>query len=78
MLVPRDEVREGLGRIAIILRGAGDVLQQQYGRGAVELLDEALDDAERVMGRLFGDTDAVSRRQGNEDQGTNNAALTVL
>jgi len=54
MLVSRDEVREGLGRIAMILRGAGDSLQQQYGRGAVELLDEALDDAEREIERLFG------------------------
>ena len=69
MLVPRDEEREGLGRIAMILRGAGDSLRQPHGRGAVELLDEALDDAEREIARSFGptETDGVGRQQADEN-----------
>jgi len=60
VLVPRDEVREGLGRIAMILRGAGDSLQQQFGAGAVELLNEALDDATREIEQLFGTAEPVA------------------
>ena len=39
-LLPRDEVREALGRIAAILRGAGDTLQRQYGQAAADILLE--------------------------------------
>ena len=59
-LVPRDDVREGLGRIAAILRSAGETLQRQFGNDAVEILDEALSDAEREIESLFGSTDSVS------------------
>ena len=52
-LVPRDDVRQSLGRIAAILRGAGDALQRQFGTTAVEVLYEALDDAEREIERAF-------------------------
>ncbi len=55
-LLPRDEVREALGRIAAILRSAGDTLQRQFGAAAVEILHEALGDAQREMDRSFGDT----------------------
>lgn len=54
-LVPRDEAREALGRIASILRGAGDTLQRHFGQDAVEILYEALDDAQREINRAFGD-----------------------
>jgi hypothetical protein len=57
LLVSRDEVREGLGRIAAMLRGAGDVLQRQFGPAALEVLNDALDDAQREIDRCFGDTD---------------------
>lgn len=53
-LMPRVYVQEGLGRIAALLRGMGDVLQRTYGPDALRLLDETLDDAEREMERLFG------------------------
>jgi hypothetical protein len=53
-LLPRDEVREALGRIAAILRSAGDTLQRQYGQAAADILLEALDDAGREIGRAFG------------------------
>jgi len=58
-LLPRDEMRQMLGRVAAILRGAGDTLQRLYGVAAVEVLFEALDDAEREIERSFGeDTDS--------------------
>ena len=53
-LVPRDQVREALGRIAAIVRSAGDTLQRQFGLPALEILLEALDDAERELTRSFG------------------------
>jgi hypothetical protein len=54
-LIPRDAARESLGRIASILRGAGDALQRQFGPSAVEVLYEALDDAVQEVGRTFGE-----------------------
>jgi hypothetical protein len=57
LLIPRDEVREGLSRIAAILRSAGDALQRQYGPAALEILDEVLSDAEREMETLFSPGD---------------------
>ncbi len=54
-LIPRDVTRESLGRIAAILRGAGDSLQRQFGPAAVEILYEAVDDAQREIKRSFGD-----------------------
>lgn len=53
-LLPRDKAREALGRVAAILRGAGDVLQRQFGPAAVEVLYEALDDAQREVAQSFG------------------------
>lgn len=54
-LIPRDQCREALGRIATILRGAGDALGRQFGSGATDMLYEALDDATREVERSFGD-----------------------
>jgi hypothetical protein len=54
-LVPRDEVRTCFGRIATILRGAGDALQREFGPAAVEILYEALDDAGQEIERAYGD-----------------------
>jgi hypothetical protein len=54
-LIPRDEAREALGRIAAVLRGAGDELQRQFGAEALAILDEALQDAEREIERAFGE-----------------------
>jgi hypothetical protein len=55
VLVRRDEVREGLGRIATIIREAGESLQRQHGLGAAELLFEAMDEARREVERCFGE-----------------------
>jgi hypothetical protein len=55
VLIPRDRCREALGRVAAILRSAGDTLGRQFGPGATELLYEALDDATREVERSFGE-----------------------
>ena len=57
-LLPRDDVREALGRMASMLRSAGEALQRQFGAGAVEILYEALDDAQREVDRCFGQEEA--------------------
>ena len=60
-LLPRDEVREALVRIASILRGAGDTLQRQFGTPAAEIMYEALDDAQREIDRTFGESGEEDR-----------------
>ena len=64
-LLPRDDVRQALGRIASILRGAGDTLQRQFGQAAVEILYEAMEDAEREIEWSFaeGVTDDVTGQE---------------
>lgn len=54
-LLPREQVHEGLGRIANILRGVGDTLQKKFGPEALEILNEALDDAEQDIERMLGE-----------------------
>ncbi|QDU28855.1 hypothetical protein ETAA8_39600 [Anatilimnocola aggregata] len=56
-LLPRDEARDGLGRIATRLRAAGELLERQFGPEAREILDEALSDADREIEQVFGGTD---------------------
>ena len=56
-LLPRDVVREALGRIAGILRGAGDTLLRLFGLEAGQVLYEALDDAGREVDRSLGTED---------------------
>jgi hypothetical protein len=53
-LLPRDDVREALGRMASMLRSAGEALQRQFGAAAAEILNEALEDAQREVDRCFG------------------------
>ena len=53
-MVRRDAMRHGLGRMAEILRGAGERLQREFGREAHELLEEALDDFESQTEDVFG------------------------
>lgn len=48
-LVPRARVREGLGRLAGLLRALGARLQRAYDPHAQEMLDETLDEYERVV-----------------------------
>lgn len=66
-LIPRSETRETLGRIAAILRSAGDALQRQFGPEAAEVLYEALDDCGREVERVFGDEAHDSTDQSASD-----------
>lgn len=52
-LVQRDLARNALARIATVLRNAGDALQRQFGLTAVEILYDALTEAEREVERTF-------------------------
>lgn len=54
-LLDRQEVRQLLGRLAVILRGAGATLGRQYGPEAQKLLDEALADFEREVAHGLGE-----------------------
>ncbi|HBN76722.1 MAG TPA: hypothetical protein DD473_13065 [Planctomycetaceae bacterium] len=63
-LIPRDEIRLGLGQIAAILRTAGEMLQRQFGNDAVEILNDGLEEAERCISKIC-DRDAPSS---DEDQ----------
>jgi hypothetical protein len=53
-LIPREHARNGLARIASILRNAGDSLQRTCGDEALKILNEALDDAQREIETVFG------------------------
>lgn len=50
-LVDRNKMLDGMARVAAIVRGAGDALQRQFGSGALDILLEALDEADREIGR---------------------------
>lgn len=64
VLVNRQAIREGMGRISAVLRTAGDTLQRQFGPEALEILNEALAEAEREM--LRSDFDGTES-DGNAD-----------
>ena len=69
-LIPRDESRMALGRIAAILRNCGELLQRQFGPGALDILNEALDDAEQETDRFFGELEATGKPNVNADSTT--------
>lgn len=52
-VIARQDVHEGLARIATVLRSAGKILQTKHGRDARAVLDEALDDCQREIDDLF-------------------------
>jgi phage terminase Nu1 subunit (DNA packaging protein) len=54
-LIPRDEIHGLLAEVAGLLRAAGDRLQKQFGRDAQDVLDNALDDVDRLVDRLCDD-----------------------
>ncbi len=54
-LIPRDQARIALGRIASIIRNCGETLQRQFGPAALEILNEAIDDAQQETDRAFGE-----------------------
>lgn len=62
-LLPRDEVREAMGRVASMIRGAGDALQRHFGQAAADILIDALDDAEREIARTFADDTTAAEEE---------------
>jgi hypothetical protein len=68
-LVPRDQARAALGRIAAILREAGHALERQFGPAALEILSEALDEAEREIASQFDGPPSGERSTGNQEAG---------
>ena len=69
-LVPREAVRSALGRVAALLRSAGDALGTQFGPVATDLLYEALDDAGREVERSFGGGGGDDRGVDGDDEAT--------
>lgn len=49
----RNEVHDSLTRVSSILRGVGEMLERQFGADAHQLLDDALDDAQLEIDRIF-------------------------
>jgi hypothetical protein len=66
VLLPREKARQAMGQVAAVVRGAGDALQRQFGPAAVEILYEALDDAQREIDRTFGES--INGGTGHEPQ----------
>lgn len=54
-LIARDAVREALDRLAVVYRSAGETLQRQFGNEALAILNEGLEDAERVVLEFFAE-----------------------
>lgn len=54
-LLAREDVHAGLGRIASLLRGAGEQLQKKFGPDAAEILNATLDDCEREIEDVLAD-----------------------
>jgi hypothetical protein len=52
-VVSRKDLRDGHTRIGGILRICGEALLRQFGPGAQQILNNALDDAQREVDRLF-------------------------
>lgn len=57
-LVPRAYVHEGFAVIASKLRGAGETLQRQYGKDALDVLDRAIDEASAEIRNHFGEAES--------------------
>lgn len=57
-LVPRAYVHEGFAVIASKLRGAGETLQRQYGKDALDILDRAIDEASAEIRNHFGEAES--------------------
>ena len=55
--IPREEIHGTLGRLAVILRGAGEVLQREFGKEAQAVLDAALDEFEEAVKKSYGNSD---------------------
>jgi len=55
-LLPRDELHQAHGKMAAVIRSAGEILRRQFGPEAGDVMTEALDDVQREIDRAFGET----------------------
>ena len=53
-LIPRDLIRRGFTVAANLIREAGEMLMRDFGPAAADVLNRALDDAERETNTVFG------------------------
>ena len=53
-LIPRQQLEPAFVQYASAIRRAGEGLQRRYGNEAAAMLNEALDDAERIIRQSFG------------------------
>ncbi len=53
-LIPREEIHLGLKSLAEIVKNLGASLQKHYGPGALQLLEETIEEYEHRLGELFG------------------------
>ena len=61
LVIPREDVHEGLMEFAKVLRGAGDRLQRQHGSAAYEILDDALTSAIAAVERTLAERNGKHR-----------------
>jgi hypothetical protein len=54
-LIPRRDTVQALEMIAGLIRRSGERLARRYGNDALQILDDALDDAERLIEQHFGE-----------------------
>ena len=66
-LVAREDTHQIFGRAAERIRQAGELLQKQFGSDAAAILEEAIDDAMRLVDRAF--EDAGSNGQAHKHKG---------
>jgi hypothetical protein len=66
-LLPRDGVRDALGRMAALLRAAGDILGREFGSEAQNVLNEAIDDIRSEINRTFGGSSSKTHGDGSTD-----------
>jgi len=67
-LARRDVIRQGLGKIAAIIRSAGDALQRRFGPEAQAIVEETLDEAQTYVATMFVDGADVPSDQPELDQ----------
>lgn len=53
-LIDRPAVRDGLARVAAVLRGAGEKIQERYGVEAAAILEDALASCDSEAEAMFG------------------------
>lgn len=67
-VIDREQIHEVFSRIAMVLRGAGEKLERDFGGDARGIFDAALDEAERVADGVFAATEDVDQAGEGRDE----------